>query len=65
MEKYCDSNIVNFWLRQEAQEVTLCVCVSVCPSVCDNVEFFTESLSNFSVVLEWSQSSLRAVLEWY
>ena len=27
---------------------------SVCLSVCDNVEFFTESLSNFSAVLKRS-----------
>ena len=34
---------VTFWLWQEAQEVTLSVCVSVCLSVCDIVEFFTLS----------------------
>ena len=28
-------SVLIFWLRQEAQEVTLCVCVSVCLSVRD------------------------------
>ena len=45
----------NFWLRQELRKsLCVCVCVCVCLSVCDICEFFTESLSNFSAILELS-----------
>ena len=49
---------IHFQLRPGAQEVALCVCVSVC--LC--VTFMNSSL-NLHSILEQSQSSLRAVLE--
>ena len=36
-----------FWLRQEAQEVTLCVCVSVCLCVCARATGYIFQEPNF------------------